>query len=63
MKKFNISVSKCDACPWFEPYSKICVGHCTKAGRDYNATVMYAENKDGITPSCPMWSEAVEVSE
>jgi len=61
VKRFAILVSKCDECPNLDQsFLGYTTPTCLLAD---NNTFLYKENRDGITPSCPMWSEAVEVEE
>lgn len=70
MKAFKIMVTKCanaekriKECPHADSdgYSHDFCGIAKLDGRtEYK---VYRDNEDGLTPSCPMWSEAVEVSE
>ena len=61
MKKFNISVSNCGNCPYGAPEDEAYNGHCSYLYEGcFDA---YEQNKDGLTPSCPMWPQSIEVSE
>jgi len=56
MRQVTILVSKCCECPHagFDGDENFCV----EASSRYGA---YLDNQDGITPSCPMHSNSVEV--
>ena len=55
-KVIMLRVSKCGECPHLDINTKG-RGSCAKAGYFY---YVYEENKEGITPSCPLWEEAVD---
>lgn len=59
MRIFSIKVSKCSECPYvdypYESHGGICVEV------EENGMTTYNKNKNGITPSCPMYESSVEV--
>ncbi len=62
MRAFTIKVTKCEECP-NKRYSPeinnfVCGAHSGHADR-----IIYKRNRDGITPSCPMYASAKEVAE
>jgi hypothetical protein len=56
---FTIVVKSCNTCP----YAKHRIKHCNITISNERAGNCYTENKDAITPSCPMWSEAKPIGE
>jgi hypothetical protein len=62
MRQFTIAVSKCRGCAFRgedsseESYCELSMLSC----REYDA---YYENRNGLTPSCPMYDQSVEVTE
>ena len=59
MKTVIIKVTKCGGCP--HNGSGSFVEFCEIA--DGDSYEVFQQNKNGITPSCPMYSQAVEVAE
>jgi hypothetical protein len=47
-------VTKCGECPKYAPMLKMF--SCPLAHRSIDASI-YLQNKDGITPTCPMWQQ------
>ena len=65
MREVTILVSKCGSKKQECPYAKKPVGwgsctHPSLRGKSYE---LYDQNRDGITPSCPMYDKAIEVAE
>ena len=55
----GISITNCEECSYVEhdhPNK-----NCSK--NEYRGYLVYQENRDGITPSCPMYESSVEVAE
>ena len=57
-KQFTITVSKCDECPFaLNAYTE---EYAECAHPDVVSDSLYAQNKNGITSSCPMWPQTVD---
>lgn len=54
-------VTKCGECK-YENLEGFGDGSCDQVDAEYGEST-YSNNRDGITPSCPMWNESIEVSE
>ena len=52
-------VIKCTECPNIGFSRHIDAYYCREA--DFDSIRIYKENKDGITPSCPMYAQSMEV--
>lgn len=71
MKAFiqdGISVSRCRECKTATQPDYIGRGRCRispsfHVSGEFSGHRLYRENRDGITPSCPMYAQAVEVGE
>ena len=66
VRAFTVKVSKCGECLYANHNDWI--DFCKKVDEKINKpwpirNIVYAENKDGITPSCPMYESSVEVAE
>ena len=64
-RAFTIVVQNCKDC-YYLHYSdhagNMCLHASTPDSRNIRQ-VIYQQNKDAITPSCPMWSEAKPIGE
>ena len=65
MREVTIKITKCGKEKVVCPYSREPRGwaFCTHPSRKADGGLLYEQNRDGITPSCPMYSESVEVAE
>ena len=61
MREVTIKVTRCYECPFFQIEGRNTVNHCLNSSTMDSPTYLYDQNKDGITPSCPMFAQSMEV--
>lgn len=54
---FLVRVTRCGECPKFDEYAHLC--DALSAAKSEKRRPAW-ENRNGITPSCPMWAQRVE---